>query len=293
VPESYPIWRFLAGFVTESEARAYVTSQGIQLTPEEDERYRAEVSKALAFVRAIPTRDGSSPKVLPLPATARGRVNALEAEPTFKELVQGGVSSEWAMVEASKLRCFQQNINLEYVDQLQPRLPRADDTEALLAFCQPLVSERKKVPIPIQFNPASNTYTIVTENLDFRILGNINGQTNDANGIERTFVGFMFGFGLPQIVVAEYKGRYILRNGYHRAFSLLKAGHKELPCLIVHTENYQGTGGSAPGFLPPDLVMSDRAPELGDYLTDAAIDIPRRRLRVIVSIHGEAQVIGA
>jgi hypothetical protein len=91
--------------------------------------------------------------------------------------------------------------------------------------------------------------------------------------------------------VVEYKGMYLVKNGHHRALALLKKGHKFLPCLLLSTDDYQFTGGEAPGVLPMELAMSDKSPLLSDFLSPAAVIMPRRRLRIMITVHSEAQVV--
>lgn len=289
----YPEWRYLAGFVSEAEAWAYVSGQGIKIAPEEEGKLKDRIHSAVGFVSSLADRSGVSPKLSNLPGTAGDRVAKLEAEPTFKEQLQGVRSHEWTFIELSKLRCFQQNLNLEYVRDLVEHAPGPNDVEGMLRFCLPLLSERPKIEIPIGFNSTTNTYTIISENLDFRILGSVGGEAQDPTGIKRPFVGFLYGLGLPQLSVAEYRGAYLIKNGYHRAFALLEAGHTTAPVLLVHAGSYAAAGGAMPGFLPGDLVLSSKPPLLADYQTPAAIDVPRRRMRIVVSVHGEVQVIGA
>lgn len=289
----YPMWRYLAGFVSEGEAWAYVTGQGVKNSPEDELKLRKEIQSAGSFVASLPDRSDISPRMSALPDSARERLSKLEAEPTFKEQLQGIKSHEWTYIELAKLRCFQQNLNMEYVQDLVERVPNQTDLEAVLRFCLPLMSERPKTEIPIGFNPTTNTYTIVSENLDFRILGTVGGEAQDPNGTKRPFVGFLYGFGLPQLSVAEYRGAYVIKNGYHRAYALLEAGHTRAPVLLVHAASYAAVGGAIPGFLPADLVLSSKPAVLPDFRTPAAVDVPRRRMRIVISVHGEAQIIGA
>ncbi len=59
----------------------------------------------------------------------------------------------------------------------------------------------------------------------------------------------------------------------------------------VRRDGYQFTGGQASGFLPIDLVMSDRSPILPDFFSPAAVMVPRRRLRIMITVHSEVQVV--
>jgi hypothetical protein len=121
-----------------------------------------------------------------------------------------------------------------------------------------------------------------------RIVGNVQG-TDDQTG--RSFAGFAYGFGLPQVSVVDYNGIVMVKNGYHRAYSLLQRGHEFMPCLIVTTDMFQGTGANVPGFFPLDLLQSDKSPILNDFNTKAAFAMPRRRMRLMITIHAEVHAV--
>ena len=106
------------------------------------------------------------------------------------------------------------------------------------------------------------------------------------------FTGFAIGSGLPQMSVAEFQGRYILKNGYHRAVALLRAGITEAPCLVVHAKNYNATGANAPGFLPRELILSDKPPRLEDFNSaEAAVPYPRRLTKAVIVIQAQRLMI--
>jgi hypothetical protein len=37
--------------------------------------------------------------------------------------------------------------------------------------------------------------------------------------------------------MAHFQGRFVIRNGYHRLFSLRKLGHKFAPALLIDAPN--------------------------------------------------------
>jgi len=139
----------------------------------------------------------------------------------------------------------------------------------------------------VMFNSAQNTYSIVSENLDLRVLANVQGETD----VKRKFVGFTYGFGLPQIFAVQFRGLLILKNGYHRAYSLLKKGHRAIPCIVLKTDNFALTGANRAGMFPRDILLSDKSPIMSDYLTRAAVTTPRRRMRAVLTIHAGAEIV--
>lgn len=280
-------WIALVGFLSEAEALRYA-----QLPSETPEATALRLSKALQKARehasTVSGRLGLKPKMKKLGTNHAARIEKLQAEPTFKEHLVSMNSSEFSWVELRKLKAFQPYLNSEYVDQLVERAPEPGDEEGTVAFCLPLRSERKPAEVVTGFNPNTNTFIVSTGNLDLRIVGQFASE-DAATG--RRLIGFAYDFGLPQISVVEYKGNYFVKNGYHRAFALLKKGHDSLPCLALSTDSFSATGAQVPGFFPVDLILSDRAPLLSDFQTGAALSVPRRRVRATVSIHGEVQMV--
>jgi hypothetical protein len=286
-PVHYSDWLTLLGFMPEQEALQYVKSQMYDASINEA-TWLAQIRKANELVAGISNRADLRPDVMELGAEFQDRTKQLESEPTFNEHMIGMKTKRFAFVEASKLHCFQIHLNSEYIDSLVKSAPRPDDREGLVKFSLPTMSEKTKTKILTSFNQTSNTFSAITENLDFRITGNVQGEDSLTG---RRFSGFQYGFGLPQLSVVDYKGSLLIKNGYHRAYALFKKGHKYIPCLLLSTDSFQFTGAQAPGFFPIDLIMSNKSPILSDFETPAAVPVPRRRLRLMVSIHAEVQVV--
>lgn len=286
-PILYSDWLTLLGFLGESEALQQAQGQAvIPLTTTEE--WTEKIKVAREAVSKISGRLNVQPEVKELGPEFVDRMALLQAEPTFPEHLQGMKSIRFALVELAKVHCFQLNLNTEYVESLVQKAPDPSDLEGTVKFCLPLRDEMAKTQVLSSFNPTSNTFSAVTQNLDLRIAGNIQGEDPVTH---RPFAGFVYSFGLPQMSVVEYKGMFLMKNGHHRAYALLKKGHKFLPCYLLSTDSYQMTGGQAPGFLPFDLMLSDRSPILSDFMTPAAVLVPRRRLRIMVSVHAEVQIV--
>ncbi len=275
-------WQVLVGFWDEDTALDYVRSQGLSRTDQEFEGVKAEIAIARTHVAGLADSKKDRPEIRSIDGSERKKLKPLESESTFKEHLRGINTWEFAWVELAKLLTFQPNLNTAYIESLREKAPKPEDTDGLFRFCLPLSKEAiTKETVAVSFNEVSNIFSIVTENLDFRILGQVQGQEPESG---RRFVGFLYGGGLPQMSVAEYKGRYLMKNGYHRAFALYQAGHTFLPCLLVHTKNYANTGAQKQGFFPLDTMLSDRPPRLEDFTSPAAVAIPRRLLRVVITV---------
>jgi len=280
-------WKVLLGFLSEGDANNFVAAQGFELPPEKSEEIKAEIKEAISYVSGISGRRHLKPEIKEIPQRFQPHLQQVSKQSTFPETHQGMKSWSFGMVEIRTIHCFQQNINLEYIEQLLEKTPAPDDPEGTLEFCLPSKGPEGS-PVLVGYNQNTFTYSVVSENLDLRILGNIQGEDPVT---KRKFLGFGFGGGLRQMSVVEYQGVYMIKNGYHRAYALAKKGHTYMPCLVVKTDSYLLTGANAPGFFPVDLMTSDKSPIIDDFFSKAAVNAPRRRLRVVLTIHGEAQVI--
>jgi hypothetical protein len=72
----------------------------------------------------------------------------------------------------------------------------------------------------------------------------------------------------PFFEVACFRNRWFLRDGYHRAYALLRAGIYEVPAVIVQTSTLEELGASQPWFFPEDILFSNNPPRLVDFLDD-------------------------
>lgn len=281
----------LLGFFTEAEAFNILKSQGIPFTPKQEEELNTKVREALKHASTIVGRRAVVPDVKEIPVQYMAdREQRLRNEPTFAEHLIGMSGVSLSQVEIGNLHVFQPNLNMDYVKRLVAKAPEPDNLADLLRFCLPLREEVEKFPVVGGFNPNTNTVTLMSENLDMRMLGQVQGEDPKTG---HRFFGFAYGGGLSQISVVDYKGVFMIKNGYHRAFALLEKGHKFMPCLLLKTDDYQATGAAGTGFFSLELMLSDRSPILSDFQSPAAVAYPRRLIRVVASIRGEVHWVPA
>lgn len=89
------------------------------------------------------------------------------------------------------------------------------------------------------------------------------------------------------VYVAHFEDRYILKNGYHRVYQLLRAGETHVPAVVIEAQTYDETGANQSGFFDRELVMGDRPPMLTDYETPIAVTIERRTTNRVIRIIAE------
>jgi hypothetical protein len=75
--------------------------------------------------------------------------------------------------------------------------------------------------------------------------------------------------GSPFFEVAQYAGRWFLRDGYHRAYKLLRAGVFQIPAVIVRARTLEELGAVQPQFFSEITLFSEHPPFVSDFLDDA------------------------
>lgn len=74
--------------------------------------------------------------------------------------------------------------------------------------------------------------------------------------------------GSPFFEVAEYAGRWFLRDGYHRAYHLLRAGVFHMPAVIVRAKTLDELGADQARFFSEPTLFSSNPPFVSDFLND-------------------------
>jgi hypothetical protein len=115
-----------------------------------------------------------------------------------------------------------------------------------------------------------------------RIIGNFAGPVGPG------LIGFGFAVAvLPSFLqVAKVQGRYVLRDGYHRAYGFLRRGISTVPAFVRSFGQFEELGLPV-GLLPPSVYLGERPPTLSDYdddLVSESVMLPASQKMVV--IHG-------
>jgi hypothetical protein len=163
---------------------------------------------------------------------------------------------DWSLrlVDLRLLLAFQRRIVVDSNAANSP-MPAADDWVGLmnLSFGKP-----KPIVCDAVRSDASLVFRSVDSNLHFRFTG------DRSNPIA-------IHSGSPFFEVAQYRDRWFLRDGYHRAFRCLQAGIFHLPAVIVRTRTLDELGAVHPRFFPEEVLFSATPPRVIDFLNDALL----------------------
>jgi hypothetical protein len=77
--------------------------------------------------------------------------------------------------------------------------------------------------------------------------------------------------GSPFFEVAAFRGRWFLRDGYHRAYRLLQADVHRIPAVVIYARTVGELGATEPWFFSEDQLFSSRPPRVMDFLDESLI----------------------
>jgi len=262
--------RVLLGWLSPEEAALYQSGRGTR-QPEVEDASRAERAQVAVSERAVgidQTGVVSDP-----PVVLNEHIERLQ-EPAAAYFREG-----WrvAVVDLSRVCAVQPSV---FVDHAEQRTAGIDpnDIRSLAAAALPLPADSA---LPIQFDEARQTWVISSPNPNLRIVGH--WSTPLQPGI------FGLGFGvsvMPSFLqVAGFQGRFVLRDGYHRAYGFLLRGITRVPAFVRELAPFQDLGLGA-GLLNQAAYLGDRPPLLGDYLDDAVsvlVRVPAVQKMIVVA----------
>jgi hypothetical protein len=122
--------------------------------------------------------------------------------------------------------------------------------------------QRPPAELPAEFDPALQVWKITSKSPNIRITNKYGSEFREGF--------FTFGFVVEVLTsflsVAQYRGRLVLRDGYHRAYRLISAGVVAAPVFV---RAYADDESVFTKKTPSDQVWKgDRPPLLGDFTND-------------------------
>lgn len=183
-----------------------------------------------------------------------------------------GLSWSLGVVDLRPLIAFQRRLSF-YPKLPQVLIPDARQWSALLSLS---FGAAKPIECETIHDRSAQSLTLQSSNpnLHFRITSDpISPLSIHAGG--------------PFFEVACFRGRWFLRDGYHRAYALLSAGVFEVPAVIVYAATIEELGATQPWFFPEEVLFSETPPRVVDFLDrDLVLEYDRppliRTLRIMM-----------
>lgn len=214
------------------------------------------LTRAAAKLAMRPPSPDQAGVVRPLPAILDDHVEQLRQSPDARRMFDDG----WAValvVDLRRLVSAQRSVRVDYY---RDAARTQSDIRAIARLTLPL--ERPSAQIATEFDPALQAWRLTSPSPNMRITGRF--------ADERRAGAFDFGFTVEVLTsflsVAEYRRRLILRDGYHRAYRLIRAGIFTAPAFVrAYRDDEPVFAGET---LPAAIWTGDRPPLLGDFGDD-------------------------
>ncbi|HZD50109.1 MAG TPA: hypothetical protein VE178_15305 [Silvibacterium sp.] len=213
----------------------------------------ARLDSACALVAARLPFEEKSAVFKPGDAALQSRFAEQRSRPDL-HLEMAGLNWSLGIADLRLLLAFQRRLVLNQ-DRPGFSVPAPDDWPALMDLC---FGSPKPVACEIVQSEASIMLRSADPNLHFRISGD-------------SGTPIMVHAGSPFFEVAQYRGRWFLRDGYHRAFTCLRAGIFCLPAVIVQARTLKELGAVHPWFFSEEVLFSSSPPRVVDFLDDALV----------------------
>jgi hypothetical protein len=211
-----------------------------------------------------------------LPTELDDHVALLRQSPAGAAMFQEG----WdvALVDLARVCAFQPHVVADAAVERVENV-KVDELAAIAAITLPTSPAE---PPRIQFDPSKQAYMAISPNSNLRIAGTANGPAPDGSGA--VMLGFAVMVSRSFLQVVRFQGRFLLRDGYHRAYGFLSRGITHVPAFTRDMRTIEEV--LPPGtFLPQHSYLGDRPPFLPDYLDDqvaCTIRLPASQKMVLI-----------
>jgi hypothetical protein len=196
------------------------------------------------------------------PATEKlSEMFAFQAQRADLLAEMSGLSWSLGIVDLRSLIAFQRRLSF-HPKIAQAPIPAAEDWASLFSL-----SFGAARPVEYDASHDHSNHTLVfrsnNPNLHFRMTGDAHSPLSIHSGG-------------PFFEVACFRGRWFLRDGYHRAYTLLNAGVFEIPAVIVHATSIEELGSTQAWFFPEKVLFSKTPPRVVDFLnSDLVLEYDR------------------
>jgi hypothetical protein len=182
---------------------------------------------------------------------------------------------EMGVVDLRCLLAFQRRLVFDSQMKLPP-IPKEDDWASL--FSLSFGSARNTgCSLTVNENAGSHSEFILQSSnpdLQLRPLQDV----DSSNILPLSLYG-----GSPFFEVAEFRGRWFLRDGYHRAYRLLLAGIHCVPAVVIRARTMDEVGATQPWFFSEKELFSTHPPRVTDFL-DGSLVLRYQRPRLVKTI---------
>ena len=153
------------------------------------------------------------------------------------------------------------------------------DIVSVASVALPLAEKRT---LAAAFDEHKQAWVFSSANPNLRIAGHVHAEVQP--GMHA--FGFVVNLSTSFLQVARYRDRYLLRDGYHRAYGFLARGITHAPVFTRSFDSFADMRLPAALF-PHDIYLGDRPPLLSDYADNSvASSVVIRVTQKVVIVQG-------
>jgi hypothetical protein len=245
--------RTLIGWLRAEEAKAALTGPQAAAMSIEHDRLAADARGA---VSARPAGIDQRDVIGPVSQELASHIEDLRLNAASSAFFNEGWTV--AMADLTRTCAIQPSVMIDDANA-RTNVVDASDPTSIAAVTLPIGTP---LVLGATYNPAKQAWVFSSANPNLRVVGQAQGEIPG---------GHLFGFGVAIsasfMQVANYNGRHLLRDGYHRAYGLLARGITHAPVFVREFERFDDLR-LPPGLLPQDTYLGPRPPVLLDYLND-------------------------
>jgi hypothetical protein len=175
---------------------------------------------------------------------------------------QLGLPYRSVMIDLKQVLSYQSIVRIDNLDERVTAATKKSD--ALLELCFPTTMQ-----IEASMEMDGQGYTLTTSNPNLSLV-----LTQIPIPVAVGQIALTPAF-VPQdntgfLNVVHYQGRYFIRDGYHRAVSLIRNNTEPqviVPCIIIEAQTLNQTGWR-PGMIAEAILLSNNPPHLSDFWDD-------------------------
>jgi hypothetical protein len=198
------------------------------------------------------------------------------------ELRQEYDGLEWTLgvVDLRHVLAFQRRLVFDPKFEL-PQVPTQENWPALVSFSLGAVRSVAHSIIPHENDGQKMEFSLQSDNPDLQLRPVAGAQPHEMRPFS------LYG-GSPFFEVAEFGRRWFLRDGYHRAYRLLRAGVHHVPVVVIRARTMEELGATQSWFFDEEQLFSPHPPRVMDFLSDdLVLRYQRQRFRKTIRIRIE------
>lgn len=228
-----------------------------------------------------PFPNAGQPSIEAIPAAYNTYLQGVLSNPRFPLSLMGITAWSFNLVEIDPILAFQFHVTEKAANSHGAGMSDPPTIQEMLTACLPQQVTGEQPIISIQ----ASGLLIKSKDLNYRMMAVLNHAENPNDQININ--GALTGFGSNIVQVVRFDNRCFLRNGYHRAYSLRKAGATHMPCLLLDVDNFEGVMPGAGGGLSTferSLLESPNPPTCGHFAQGRAYNVVLRAMARIIHV---------